>query len=194
MLARLEQATRAHHPDADSPWVSLLTTGLTRAHYVDHMIAVYGFEAPLEAALAITPRIRLVLQLRERARAGRVVQDLLALGLSASQIARLPQCASFTMFGDAAEALGWVYVAERATRLHDPVRRHVLRRLGATPCAYLSGAVRDADARWQSLGEALDRVADTPQTSDRIVDAAHEAFACQRGWFLEEPRAAARGA
>src|SRR5690348_2296810 len=108
MLDRLDRETRAHHPDADSPWVSLLSTGLTRARYIDHLVAVYGFEAPLEAALALTPRARPVWQLRRRSRAGRLVQDLLALGLTPSHIARLPQCASFALFRDACEALGWV--------------------------------------------------------------------------------------
>lgn len=194
MLDRLDRETRAHHPDADSPWVSLLSTGLTRARYIDHLVAVYGFEAPLEAALALTPRARQVWQLRRRSRAGRLVQDLLALGLTPSHIARLPQCASFSLFRDACEALGWVYVVERSARLHDAVLRMVARRMPEAACTYLAASVTDAEARWEALGEVLDRAADAEAAAAELVEAAHVAFATQRAWFLGEPRAAARGA
>lgn len=194
MLDRLEHETRAHHPDADSPWGSLLSTGFTRAGYIDQLIAVYGFEAPLDAALALTPRVRLALPARPRVRAGRVVQDLLAMGLTASCIARLPQCTSFSMFRDACEALGWIYAAERTSRLHDTVLRHVAPHLPGAGSSYLLTSAADARPRWDRLGEALERVVDTAHGAAQVIDAAHRAFACQRAWFLGEPQAAARGA
>lgn len=194
MLDRLERETRAHHADADSPWVSLLSTRLTRAGYIEHLITVYGFEAPLDAALALTPRVRLALPVRPHARASRVLADLFTLGLATSRIARLPQCASFALFRDSCEALGWIYAAERTSRLHGAVLRHVTSHLPGIACSYLIASAADADERWQRLGEALERAADTAHGAAQVIDAAHRAFACQRAWFFGEPRAAARGA
>ena len=42
-----------------------------------------------------------------------------------ARIARLPQCCDIEPFRDVSEALGWLYVIERSTLLHDNVRRHL---------------------------------------------------------------------
>lgn len=184
MLARLDVETRVEHRDADSTWLDLMVSDVTRARYIEQLIAVYGFEAPVEAALALTPRVGMVLPLRDRTRSGLIVQDLLALGLGPSRIARLPQCLSIVPFHDPAEALGWLYVVERATLLHDPIRRHLEHRMPhVTAVHYLSAYDGVVGLRWQGLGRALDHVAKTPEVADQIVEAAKAGFACHRDWF-----------
>lgn len=187
MLLRLEIETRAQHPAADHPWLELMSRDASRGHYLDHLITTYGFEAPVEAALALTPYISDVIHLRPRARSGFIVEDLLALGLTPSQIARLPQC-HVAPFREPAEALGWLYVLERATLLHDTVRSYMMLRLPSVGAwSYLS-AYRDVvDARWQELGHALDAYAVTLACGDAIVAAAHAAFACQQDWRESDP-------
>jgi heme oxygenase len=185
MLTRLNMETRREHSGADAPWLDLMDLEVTRTRYLDHLVAIYGFEAPIEAGLAMTPRIHGLLQLRQRSRAGLIVQDLLALGMSPSQIARLPQCSVMVPFRDPAEALGWMYVVERATLLHDAVRRYLEGRLpnGTGTYEYLSAYDGVAGARWQELGAVLDVVATGPQTADHIVAATRSAFRCLREWF-----------
>jgi heme oxygenase len=92
MLTRLNLETRAQHPEADALWVGLLTPELTLDQYSATLVAAYGFEAPVEAALALTPGVNQALPLRPRARTGLLVQDLLTLGFSPAAVARLPQC------------------------------------------------------------------------------------------------------
>lgn len=193
MLGRLDSETRHVHPQVDGPWLDLLSPNLTRAGYRDHLMVVHGFEAPVEAAVALTPNVRSVLRLRERARSGSIAQDLLALGLSPQKVAHLPYCAHIEPFQDPAEALAWLYVVERATLLHAAILRQVAARLGAIPSAYLSAYEGVVGARWLGLGHALDTVATTPEMAARIVGAAHDAFACQRDWYHGES-ALARGA
>src|SRR5262252_6984174 len=94
VLAALDEATRAHHAEADAVASALALVRITPRQYTHHLVAAYGFEAPLESALALTPRLPLVIDLRARARAGWIVQDLLVLGLRPSKIARLPQSPS----------------------------------------------------------------------------------------------------
>lgn len=183
MLTRLNMETRQDHPRADAPWLELMDIDVTRARYLGALVAIYGFEAPIEAALALTPRVAALLQLRHRARSGLIVQDLLALGLTPSKIARLPQC-SLAPFRDPAEALGWMYVVERTTLLHDAVRHYLEGRLPAMAAyGYLSAYEGVAGARWQELGRVLDEVARPPDTSELIVAATRRAFLCQRAWF-----------
>jgi len=185
MLMRLNMETRSDHGQADAPWLDLMGLDVTRARYLDHLIAVYGFEAPVEAALGLTPRVGGLLELRQRARTGLIVQDLLALGMSPSQIARLPQCSVTVPFRDAAEALGWMYVVERATLLHDAVRRFLEGRLsgGIGTYGYLSAYEGLAGTRWQEFGHVLDDVGAAPHTAEQIVSATRAAFECHRGWF-----------
>jgi heme oxygenase len=183
MLMRLNMETRHEHSRADAPWLDLLGIDVTRGRYLDALAAIYGFEAPIEAALALTPRIAALLQLRHRARSGLIVQDLLALGLSPSKIARLPQF-SLAPFRDPAEALGWMYVVERATLLHDAVRRYLEGRLPATAAfGYLSAYEGVAGARWHELGRVIDEVGRLPTAPEHILGATRRAFACQREWF-----------
>src|SRR5438874_144526 len=83
MLIQLDVATRVHHPEADARWLDLTLPGATREQYLMQLVKVYGFEAPLESTLAYTPRraLRAYVPRAPRARAGLIVQDLLALGL-----------------------------------------------------------------------------------------------------------------
>jgi heme oxygenase (biliverdin-IX-beta and delta-forming) len=185
MLMRLNMETRRDHSLADAPWLELMDLDVTRARYLEHLVAIYGFEAPVEAGLALTPRLHALLQLRHRSRSGLIVQDLLALGMSPSKIARLPQCSVTVPFRDPSEALGWMYVVERATLLHDAVRRYLEGRLPAGTGAfeYLSAYNGVAGLRWQELGCVLDEVAATPQEAEHMVTATRSAFRCLREWF-----------
>ena len=195
MLVRLNLETRAQHPEADYPWLELMSLDVTRGRYIDQLVATYGFEAPVEAAYALTPQLGEVIQLRQRSRSGYIVEDLLTLGLGPSKIARLPQCRQVAPFRDPAEALGWLYVLERATLLHEAVRNHISHRMPTVSAwGYLSAYDSIASLRWQELGRALDDYAITPAASACIVAAARTAFACQRDWFATEPAVLARAA
>jgi heme oxygenase len=188
MLRRLDAETRAHHIHADAPWFPLMSPDVTKARYTDHLITVYGFEAPIEAALALTARVGFLVQLRQRARSGLIVQDLLTLGMTPSQIARLPQCSKILPFRDLAEAMGWMYVVERATLLYEAIRRHVEGRIPhAAACSYLSAYDGMTSERWEEFGATVDKVAYSPRTADQMLAAARAAFACHRAWFCGEP-------
>lgn len=196
VLARLSLETRVHHDAADALWRSLSTGTPTRQDYVRALVATYGFEAPLEAALAYTPGLRDAIDVRARCRAGLLAQDLLVLELTPSAVARLPHCFPIAPFSAPIEALGWMYVAERATLLYPAVRRHLAAHVSdvAHALSYLD-AYRDVvGARWQELGHALDRVATTDSQRDALVAAAHAGFRCLLEWRSGHRDVFARGA
>lgn len=182
MLTRLNMETRREHARADQPWLELMGVAVTAARYIEHLVAIYGFEAPFEAALALTPGISGRVQLRQRARSGLIVQDLLALGLTPSRIARLPQCELDVPFRDQAEALGWMYVVERGRLMSSMLHRHLVRRLpyeSAIAGTYLAGS-GSLGLRWQQLAAALDEIARTPVMIAQVIDGALEAFRTMR--------------
>lgn len=178
-LARLGQATRAHHAAADRAWLSLAVDGATIDGYRAHLARVYGFEAPLEIAFQDTRPLRGLLELSGRARSHLLVRDLTALGMTARDVARLPRRFDPIPFLSAEEAIGWMYVVERSTLVHHIVRRSVV--LMTAACAYLSAG--RVTARWFELGRALDRIATTPRAFAKIVDAALGTFEDHCEWY-----------
>ena len=185
MLSRLNAETREHHAHADAPWLALLAADVRRQDYIRQLVVTYGFEAPVESALSYTPGLASIVKLRDRARSGMLAQDLLGLGYTPLQVTELPQCFSIMSFEDVAEALGWMYVVERATLHHDPVRRNVRQRIPTARHAtsYLAAAGSLAGTRWQALGIVLDKHAATAAIAARIVTAAEHAFRRLRDWI-----------
>jgi len=184
MLNRLDMDTREQHAAVDHHWLDLMASGVTREQYKTLLMRVYGFEAPIESALAYTPHL-VVADRRERTRSGLIVQDLLALGITPAKITALPQCNSIGPFADPAEALGWKYVIERPTQLHSAIKRNVIMHIAdaAGACTYLSAFDGVAAARWQQFGILLDDVARRPGTGERMITAAKTAFSMMRDWF-----------
>ncbi|NVB81675.1 MAG: biliverdin-producing heme oxygenase [Kofleriaceae bacterium] len=193
-LLRLNLETQSHHATADQAWLSLQGRELTKWQYLRRLVAVYGFEAPLESALAYTPHLPLLVDLRRRQRAGYIAQDLLALGLSASEIAELPQCVPMAPFSSALEALGWLYVSERETLLHDRIRTRVLEAMPDLrhATAYLSAYDGVVGARWQELGAVIDRVVRSSRMLDEVIVAAHAAFRTWERWSRDDRASHAR--
>jgi heme oxygenase len=190
---RIDLATRPHHAAFEAAWRDLLVDDVSEADYAGQLARVYGFEGPLEAALAYTPHLTPVIDVKRRMRAGLLAQDLLALDLPPAQIATLPGIA-ITPFADVLDALGWMYVLERATPLHGVVREHLIAKLprmrGAS--AYLSQYETSIGSRWLELGAALDVMASRPGAVDRLMVAAFDGFRCAIDWYQRHRTAGMR--
>jgi heme oxygenase len=183
MHALLAIETRAFHADADAGWRALMTPDVTVGAYIDQLTCVYGFEGPLEAALAYTPKLELVIDVHAHYRAGFIAQDLIALGMRPSEVAHLPQ-QRLAPFASPLEALGWMYVVERDHALRDELRRHLWARLphARDASVYLSTSDGHREARWQEFTHALDRAARTRRMVDEIVNGARAGFRAWREW------------
>jgi len=185
LWARLDRETRHHHADADRFWFALVDGNRvpTESDYINCLVRAYGFEGPLEAALAYTSKLEQLVDMNRRYRAGLIAQDLLMLGLSAPQIARLPQ-AMIAPFARVGEALGWLYVRERATIAHAKVHRELVQRVSGLrdATAYLSAYEGNLDKRIDDLALVIEDVSQSPVIEDRIVSAANEAFRTLLNW------------
>ena len=191
MIDRLNQETSVFHSESDRDIDTLFRPHVSVEDYRDYLVRCYGFEAPLESALALSSSLDQMLDLRGRARAGLIAQDLLRLGLRPSTVAELPLCLTVPQFRGTAEALGWMFVVERAALAHAIIRRHLLTCLPETmlkASAYLQSAGGLLGTRWRQFGSALDEIAQHPAVADRIVASSNEAFRCQRRWVMQEHR------
>jgi heme oxygenase len=193
-LLRLNLETRTFHAAADEGWLALTQLDVSRSSYMRQLVMAYGFEAPLEAAFAYTPHLKLFVDLRKRSRAGLIASDLLTLGARANELSTLPACLIAPFCGPI-EALGWMYVAERTTLLHERVRSNLLSRLPEAHdvVAYLSVYDGVVSARWNELGHVIDRVVRTEEHTDDLIAAARAGFRRLIDWSVQT-QAYARGA
>ncbi len=181
---KLNMATRHSHAEVDETWLELLRPTVSRADYLGQLVRTYGLVAPFEGACKYTPDLGRVLDVQQT-RAGLIAQDLLALGLSASQVANVPQCHSITTFRSVPEALGWSYTVERSTLLQEGIRRHLLEHVPEieAACTYLATYDGRVGEQWATFGRVLDRVGSKPDIASEIIDAAHAAFETVKTWF-----------
>jgi heme oxygenase len=186
LLTRLNLETRHCHADVDDLWLGLMSPTAGVADYTGALVRSYGLIAPFESACKYTPGLSRLVDFRYFLRAGLIAQDLIALGLTPHQVANLITCPSVTMFQSAPEALGWIYVIERSTLLHDGVRRHLLRRLPhlENACAYLAAYEAHVSDHWAAFGRVLDQAASQdPAVEDAVVESAVRAFSISRDWL-----------
>lgn len=189
MIERLAGETRSHHTHADADFDLLFREDASSADYMVFLMRVYGFEAPLESALSMTPTFDRIVDLRGRQKAGWIAQDMLALGLRPNEVAEVPQCLTIPQFRGAAEALGWMYVVERTTLAHSVIRRHLQTKLPREinrASAYLQSYNDVVGVRWRQFGLVLDEVARHPALADQIVTAANDAFHCREQWVQHD--------
>jgi heme oxygenase len=183
MLARLARSTSSHHPAIDEA-VMAVADEPTLASYRYLLARLYGFDAPLLASLLVTPGLDLSL-VADRPRASDLANDLLALGITASEAQMLQRRHEVPRFACVAEAVGWMYASERITLCHPMIRARLR---AAIPAAlkvagtYL-GRTRTPHVAWNQLGRFLDRTASCEVVAEQILEAAEVALASQRRWF-----------
>ncbi|HEY4177467.1 MAG TPA: biliverdin-producing heme oxygenase [Kofleriaceae bacterium] len=185
MIDRLNVETAAFHADADVGRDALFQDDFNPRAYRDFLALTYGFETPLETALALSAQLDQLLDLKARSRGHLIAQDLMRLGWKASTVAELPMCLTVPSFRSAAEALGWMYVSERAALAHQVARRHLLSRFPTElTCAsnYLEAGGGLLGQRWRQFGAVLDQISEHPAVAERVVGAAHDAFRCFIRW------------
>ena len=110
-----------------------------------------------------------------------IAHDLHTLGMRPAKLARLPQCSSIVPFRDAPEALGWMYVVERATMHHAALCEHLARRYPDAPVAYLSEPF--GASRLGELEQAFANEVTNDAARARVLAAAVRALGVQREWY-----------
>jgi len=189
LASRLLGQLRTQHLEADAALHTLIRTDVTREDYVAFLQRAYGFEAVLESALAATPNLDRAIDLSRRVKRERLASDLRALGTGAHELTRLPRCA-VPQFRDKVDALGWMYVVERSTLMHDTLRHHLMSRLphlATTATSYLSCYAGEVGGCWARFMAALDRTCTGESTYLRLEHATRAAFETRRRWMRGAP-------
>ncbi len=182
LLERLRAETRPAHARLEAR-LRLLDPGLDRAGYAWYLERFHGFYRPWErrmAALLAEPGF-----FDERRRLPAIAADLRALGLSAAEIAALPDCRDLPSFETRAAALGGLYVTEGSRLGGQVIARRVAGNLGLAPdagIAFFASRGADPARLWRDFRAKLAREV-APDDHDAAIAAAQATFAAIEGWL-----------
>ena len=183
---RLRRETAPHHQTLERQ-LDLLDPELSLHRYRLVLESFHGFYAAVESELprlvATTPSLGFPL----RARAELLERDLLALGLSRSDIAGLPRCADLPRLCRTEHLAGCLYVLEGACLGGQIIAKALRGRLPLTNDHGLSFFVGDGSrtgARWRLVLGWLEDLVRRGALADEIVASARETF-CSLGCWVE---------
>jgi heme oxygenase len=184
----LKRETRELHQQLEAE-LGLLEPELTIHRYGRVLRAFHGFYAPVEARLQrltdAAPPLGFPLRVRSRL----IEDDLLALGLSRSEIAELPRCADLPRLSCPEDLAGCLYVLEGACLGGQVIARSLRRRFGLAEGSGMSFFIGDADAtstRWLRLLAWLDDMVRGGARSEDIVASARATFQTLARWLEQQ--------
>jgi heme oxygenase len=194
----MKMATSASHTALEDQ-LPLMNPNLSREDYCQFVGRFFGFYAPLEIQLMVSPHWQqLAFDYAPRQKTPRLMRDLLALGSSAAALAATPRCTELPACTTPEQLLGCLYVIEGATLGGRSITRHLQTRLGLTPesgGAFFDGYGAQTGAYWKAfctmLSENADRQMDhsADDASDEsrhaaIVAGANQTFETLTHWLF----------
>lgn len=182
VLQMLRSATALQHKALEAR-LPLTHVSLDLPTYRRIIEAYYGFHAALQTRIAQFLAPDALDPEREKVQA--LIKDLQALGLSDTQIDRLPLCAELPDLDSEARLLGIMYVMEGATLGGQVLRRIIADKLSVdaeTGGEFLDVYGRDTGRLWKAF---LSRLAgfDHLDHNEDVVQAACATFTCFERWL-----------
>ena len=181
-LARLRGAMRPHHERIERV-VDLMQPGLTPSAYQRFLERSYGFINACERALD-HDRAPAPLQLRQRLKTPLLFADLQALGLTASQIAALPEPSELPPIASWPDALGYCYVLEGSTLGGQVLSRHLSSTLAVPSGAltFLRSYEREVGPMWKTMLAVLEAALAEERAEQPITESARSTFDLLARW------------
>ena len=190
ILDMLESETRTES-DAATDQALAFVENCTRDGVRDYLVRSYGFEAPLESAVVMSPCLASH-SATTRVRTRCIAHDLAELGFPVERLLEVATC-PMPPFRDSVPALGWLYVAERNVLTNARCHRELAARDSdlAALASYLHSYGSATAARWRSFGISFERAA-ADIDPERVAIAAVGSYQQLRSWL--RPASATLGA
>lgn len=186
-LARLALETGRTHTRIEEVLVGPLDFPST-AGYRRFLCLLYGFQAPLETALAQTPEVDEEF-VASRSKARFIASDLLSLGLTRHEHHLLSRRQTIGPFENAAQAYGWMYATERLMLQVDAMRARIENEMPVVISLanqFLYSCANNAELRWRQFGMLLDRVVARKRYDvEEIVASARVSVESLHGWLTQ---------
>jgi heme oxygenase (biliverdin-IX-beta and delta-forming) len=190
LIAALRGATSARHRQIEAR-LAILRPPMDPGRYRRLLAALHGYHRPLDRALGRVDGWRAVgldEGIGPRRKAPLLREDLIALGMSARDVARLPRCRALPAVRSIHAALGCLYVIEGATLGGRIIAPRVHAALGVGPGAgasFFHGYGAATDAMWSAFTAALAALPVDAEGERAVVAAAVETFVTLERWLDE---------
>lgn len=186
ILKRLKLATSASHTALEDQ-LPLMRSDLSREEYRQFVGRFFGFYAPLETQLMASNHWQLLgFDYAVRQKTPRLVQDLVALGGSAAEVAATPRCTNLPALITPEQLLGCLYVIEGATLGGRIITRQLQTQLGLNPesgGAFFDGYGAQTGPHWKAFCTMLTNIADESRHG-AIVAGANRTFETLTHWLF----------
>lgn len=183
---RLKCATATDHAEVEGS-VQLMRID-SPARYVTVLTAFQGFWPGIEARIDQALPTPFKGEFACRWRAGRLHEDLIAMGLTSAQISRLPVCGQWPVIDGLAAALGAMYVTEGSTLGARHISRHLHQSLeldAASGASFFLGHGDQTGSLWLRFKSLLAEQLPAQADQDRAVLAATQTFSALNQWFKQ---------
>lgn len=191
ILSALKAATAPAHASLEAA-LDLLAKPLEFGRFRKILSAFYGFHAVWEPAIARSAVSEIA---ASRYRLGNLREDLMALGLTPSQLAKAPRCEqALDLVTSRAACIGSLYVLEGST-LGGQVINQALRRTAWAPrqgSSYFNPYGPRTAARWQEFKAWAEDIGAQEDILE-IQAGAISTFSTLEAWLPGAPCAPARG-
>lgn len=182
---RLRQETAESHQRLEDNPLSkaILTPSVSIGDYQNYLAALFGVTIACEDQ--IFPAIsHVITDLGERYKSRLIIDDLLATGLTESEVDALPVYRF--EFASVAEAMGIMYVLEGSTLGGKVLYKHIHEVLGLTPengASYFWGYGAQTGNLWKSFISSLTQFVDEHAERDGVIGSAKKTFTIIDNWL-----------
>lgn len=187
---RLRQETAESHQKLEDNPLSkaILSPSVSLEDYQTYLTALFGLTIACEDQ--VFPVIsHVITDLPGRYKSRLIIDDLLATGLSETEIDALPVYRF--EFSTVAEALGIMYVLEGSTLGGKILYRHIHEVLGLVPengASYFWGYGAQTGNLWKSFISSLTQFVDEYEERDGVIDSAKKTFTIIDNWLGQTGR------
>lgn len=165
--------------------LGLLDSGLDVHQYRRVLETFYGFYVPVESDVARLAAAQPPLGFPLRTRAELIERDLVALGMSPSEVTGLALCVDRPLLTSLEDLAGCLYVLEGASLGGQVLAPLLLRRLGVSEnrgASFFAGDGEGTLQRWAVVVAWLDELPKSGASAGRIIDAAKATFDAFARW------------
>jgi heme oxygenase (biliverdin-IX-beta and delta-forming) len=185
LRTKLKNSTQAAHTKIESNPVlaKLLSPSIDEKTYRAILLRYFGFFSNIESQLVDSGGDAAIPNLRERFRAPRLRNDLLALGLSEQEINSAPRASEIPRTSTKSEVLGVMYVLEGSTLGGMLIAKHLrsFPFFGETTGSFFLTDPQALSQRWKAFLELLETSSDLDEAS--AVEAASSTFTLLDRWM-----------
>lgn len=198
VLQTLRKTTNSSHRKLEEKLSFLLEPDLTFSHYLNLLIKLFGFYAPLEEQfekIEKSPRFNFPgFDPLPRRKTPLLHKDLTALGLAVKELNSLPRCPALPPVNTPSQMLGCMYVLEGATLGGQIIQRQLKLSLDIdsdTGAAFFNSYGPAVGPMWQSFSRLLEAYSPEDQRtgaggieqSISIIEAARATFKQLDEWI-----------